>query len=61
VRIKNTKLWESSSYLLWTLTPRYDIDAEYGCLATHESLEKTETAARTLSKYNLAMNFVQIQ
>nr|CAB3255589.1 immunoglobulin superfamily member 21-like [Phallusia mammillata] len=47
-QISGTKMWESSSYLLWTLYPQYDTDSEYGCLAKHESLEKAKYALQTL-------------
>lgn len=49
-QISATKIWESSSYLLWTLYPEYDIESEYGCLAKHESLREAKSAQQTLSE-----------
>nr|XP_018667322.2 immunoglobulin superfamily member 21-like isoform X2 [Ciona intestinalis] len=50
-QIAGTKLWESSSYLLWTLRPEHDTNAEYGCQAQHESLDGAKTAERVLSMF----------
>ena len=47
------KLWESASYLLWTLQPDRDVEAEYGCKAQHQSFKQTQTFGKILSKRDL--------